>query len=82
MLQSGDDTTANAIKFTCGSLDSSFTYLLEIPQTGSITWGTYGGFSESCGQGDAVCGIQTKVEGDQGSFSDDTALNDVRLYCC
>lgn len=81
MLQSGDDSAANAMKVLCSSLDSTYTYVLEA-RTDSITWGMYGEYSESCDPNTAVCGIQTKVEGDQGSLSDDTAVNDVRLYCC
>ena len=28
----------------------------------------------------AICGIETKVEGSEAA--DDTALNDVRMFCC
>ncbi|XP_050948891.1 vitelline membrane outer layer protein 1-like isoform X1 [Labeo rohita] len=68
----GDDTAANNIKFTCS--DRS---VLTGDGTG---WGDWGRWSQSC-VGKGICGIKTRVEGSQGS-GDDTALNDVRMYCC
>ncbi|XP_050948877.1 vitelline membrane outer layer protein 1-like [Labeo rohita] len=68
----GDDTAANNIRFKCshGSL------LL-----GDGThWGDWGDWSHTC-EGKGICGIKTRVEGPQG-IGDDTALNDVRMYCC
>ena len=52
------------------------------PGKGTGNWGTYGGWSESCAKGTGVCGIRTKVERPQGYDKDDSALNDVELYCC
>ncbi|XP_041650069.1 vitelline membrane outer layer protein 1 homolog [Cheilinus undulatus] len=68
----GDDTAANNIRFRCSSNPT-----LEGQGMG---WGDYGGWSETCTNG-GICGIKTKVEGRQGG-GDDTALNDVRFYCC
>ncbi|XP_066502469.1 vitelline membrane outer layer protein 1-like [Hoplias malabaricus] len=68
----GDDTAANNIKFQCS--DNS-----ELVGDGT-SWGTWGGWSKWC-TGRGICGIQTKVEGPQGS-GDDTSLNDVRFFCC
>ena len=48
---------------------------------GNGYWGTYGAWSDSCLANTAVCGIRTKIEKPQGR-ADDTALNDVELYCC
>ncbi|XP_059375713.1 vitelline membrane outer layer protein 1-like [Carassius carassius] len=69
---SGDDTAANNIQFKCSSGSSLL---------GEGTkWGDWGGWSQTC-QGKGICGIKTRVEIPQGR-GDDTALNDVRMYCC
>ncbi|XP_078520152.1 vitelline membrane outer layer protein 1-like [Lissotriton helveticus] len=68
-----DDTAANTIKFRCTS--------------GAIVegevgdFGQYGGWSSDCPRG-GICGIETKMEPYGGAFVDDTALNDVRFFCC
>ncbi|KAL1253499.1 hypothetical protein QQF64_018192 [Cirrhinus molitorella] len=68
----GDDTAANNIRFKC----SQGSFLL-----GDGThWGDWGDWSETC-RGKGICGIKARVEAPQG-IGDDTALNDVRMYCC
>ncbi|XP_046893223.1 vitelline membrane outer layer protein 1 homolog [Hypomesus transpacificus] len=68
----GDDTAANNIKFRCSSN--------EVLEGNGHGWGEYGPWSQECSNG-GICGIQTKMEDRQGR-GDDTALNDVRFYCC
>uniref|UniRef100_A0A671PAD6 Vitelline membrane outer layer protein 1-like n=1 Tax=Sinocyclocheilus anshuiensis TaxID=1608454 RepID=A0A671PAD6_9TELE len=43
-------------------------------------WGDWGDWSQTC-QGKGICGIKTRIEMPQGR-GDDTALNDVRMFCC
>ncbi|NXM44606.1 VMO1 protein, partial [Gymnorhina tibicen] len=43
--------------------------------------GTWGDWSPSCPRSWGVCGIHTRLQPPQG-VGDDTALNDVKLYCC
>ncbi|ROL46790.1 Vitelline membrane outer layer protein 1 [Anabarilius grahami] len=69
---SEDDTAANNIRFKCSEGS-----LLE---GGGTSWGTLGDWSRMC-EGRGICGIKTRVEEPQG-IGDDTALNDVQMYCC
>ncbi|XP_072517804.1 vitelline membrane outer layer protein 1 homolog [Salminus brasiliensis] len=67
-----DDTAANNIRFKCSGDE-------ELKGVG-MSWGDWGSWSESC-TGRGICGIQTIVEQPRG-LGDDTALNDVRFFCC
>lgn len=67
----GDNTAANNVLFRCS--DSTE---LEGP---GLAWGDFGDWSEPCPKG--MCGLQTKIERPRG-LRDDTALNDVRFFCC
>uniref|UniRef100_A0A9J8A3T0 Uncharacterized protein n=1 Tax=Cyprinus carpio carpio TaxID=630221 RepID=A0A9J8A3T0_CYPCA len=69
---SGGDTAVNNIRFECSGRS-----LLHGDGT---SWGEWGGWSQTC-QGKGICGIKTLIEEPQGN-GDDTALNDVRMYCC
>ncbi|KAH1177196.1 hypothetical protein KIL84_010898 [Mauremys mutica] len=68
-----DDTAANNIKFRCTSGAI-------IEGTGG-SFGDYGGWSNACTRG-GICGIETKQDPYHNAFVDDTALNDVRFFCC
>lgn len=67
----GDNTGANNVRFRC-----SGGWELEGP---GLDWGDFGNWSEVCPKG--ICGLQTKIQGPRGLL-DDTALNDVRFFCC
>ncbi|KAK2872221.1 hypothetical protein Q8A67_022118 [Cirrhinus molitorella] len=68
----GDDTAANNIRFNC-----SQGYFLQGDGTDRGEWGAW---SPPC-QGRGMCGIRTRIEEPQG-IKDDSALNDVRIFCC
>ncbi|XP_028674038.1 vitelline membrane outer layer protein 1 homolog [Erpetoichthys calabaricus] len=67
-----DDTAANNIKFRCSSSP--------VLEGFGQTFGDYGKWSDECKEG-GICGIETKQEPYQVGL-DDTALNDVRFFCC
>jgi len=81
---SGDDTAVNNILFACRPKQGFFSFwnLLKFGgksfKDGEGKWGRP---SKKCSKGKVICGLQTKVEAKQGG-GDDTALNDVRFYCC
>uniref|UniRef100_G1KGZ6 Vitelline membrane outer layer 1 homolog n=1 Tax=Anolis carolinensis TaxID=28377 RepID=G1KGZ6_ANOCA len=69
----GDDTSVNNIRFRCSNG-------LPLEEVGG-TFGDYSEWSNTCYKG-GICGMQTKQEPYQGVWVDDTALNDVRFFCC
>ncbi|RXN24612.1 vitelline membrane outer layer 1-like protein [Labeo rohita] len=93
----GDDTALNGIRLHCTDLSKGskayHRYTSVQSDVGSFQcsggsiltgdgtdWGDWGSWSQTC-QGKGICGIMTRVEEPQGR-GDDTALNDVRMYCC
>ncbi|XP_064425389.1 vitelline membrane outer layer protein 1 homolog [Latimeria chalumnae] len=67
-----DNTAANNLKFRCSTG--------QIVEGDGGSWGEFGSWSQSC-SGVGICGLKTRIQEPQGS-GDDTALNDVRFYCC
>ncbi|XP_075010102.1 vitelline membrane outer layer protein 1 homolog [Calonectris borealis] len=67
-----DEVAATSARFAC-----SDGHILEGPGS---AWGQWGGWSPQCSK--AVCGIQTRQDPAWGLKRDDTALNDLRLFCC
>ncbi|XP_076842466.1 vitelline membrane outer layer 1 homolog b isoform X2 [Brachyhypopomus gauderio] len=94
----GDNTALNGIRLHCvntakGTSGPHTDYATVQSDTGRFrcgggeelqgagtAWGSWGSWSDTC-RGKGVCGIQTIVEEPRG-LGDDTALNDVRLFCC
>ncbi|XP_045168851.2 vitelline membrane outer layer protein 1-like [Mercenaria mercenaria] len=75
-----DDTAANYVKFRCRSGSGRQYEIVKPPGHG--LFGTWGAWSDECTLGTSICGIMTRVEKPRGPFRDDTALNDVKFYCC
>ncbi|XP_069937753.1 vitelline membrane outer layer protein 1-like isoform X1 [Cherax quadricarinatus] len=67
-----DDTAANDLEMQCNWSDFTI-------NGGGNPWGTWSSYT-TCPQGWAICGIETKVAA--ASAMDDTALNNVIMYCC
>ncbi|XP_067418818.1 vitelline membrane outer layer protein 1-like [Emydura macquarii macquarii] len=67
-----DDTAADNIDFRC--LDDTLIF------GGGTKWVSTVQQTNACSSG-AICGLQTKVQTYQGR-GDDTALNDVKFFCC
>merc|ERR1719347_585638 len=74
------DKSAKHLDETAGNNLNSACYGGTVLSGNGLHWGTWSGY-ELCPDGAAICGIKTKVEGNQGP-SDDTALNKVVFYCC
>ncbi|KAK8401925.1 hypothetical protein O3P69_001200 [Scylla paramamosain] len=67
-----DDTAANDLEMQCNHSTTTL-------NGGGNRWGHYSNWA-TCPVGWAICGLMTRVEAE--SATDDTALNDVRMYCC
>jgi hypothetical protein len=74
--EDGDDTAANSMLGICS--DDSKIICSDSEDWG---WGTWGS-TASCPSGKRVCGAALKIEPYQADGGDDTAVNDVALYCC
>lgn len=68
----GDDTAANDLEMQCNNSNV-------ILNGGGNRWGHYSSWAK-CPMGSAICGLVTQVEPD--IIGDDTALNDVQMFCC
>ena len=77
-----DDTATNSVRFKCSDGEA-------IQATGGTPWGSWGGY-HACPDKKilgtvyrtVICGIQTRIESDQGRGDDDTALNGAKYACC
>ena len=67
-----DYTGANNIQFRCTNGEVLMGY--------GENEGDWGEWSVECPKG--ICGLETRVEDDQGRWGDDSGLNDVRFICC
>nr|XP_034958026.1 uncharacterized protein LOC118078321 [Zootoca vivipara] len=68
-----DDMGATNARFACSGEGAHL-------EGRGLSWGEYGEWSPPCRKG--LCGIQTKQDPVRGALRDDTALNDVRFFCC
>ncbi|VDI35382.1 Hypothetical predicted protein [Mytilus galloprovincialis] len=73
----GDDTSANSVRFKCRKINGGKKG--DLGKSG--TRGKFGAWSKTCPERSAICGMQVRMAPRQG-VGDDTALNDVRFYCC
>ncbi|XP_052068553.1 vitelline membrane outer layer protein 1 homolog [Mytilus californianus] len=73
----GDDTAANTVNFRCRSFNGGATNIIGTRGF----WGKVGAWSQTCPLGSAICGLEVRIEPNQGR-GDDTALNDAKFYCC
>ena len=78
---SSDDTAANYLKFKCRQPRKGITVRLILQPYDKGNWDVFGSWSGRCPTDSTICGLSVKTESIQGS-GDDTALNDVRFYCC
>ncbi|CAC5414772.1 Vitelline membrane outer layer protein 1 homolog [Mytilus coruscus] len=76
-----DSTGANYVRFRCRYFKDEFGAVDLSYPPGIGPYGSYGEWSDSCPVNSAICGLQTKIEAVQG-YGDDTALNDVKFFCC
>ena len=71
-----DDTGLNAIKFYCDEIGSKKS---DTPIVSAQ--GDYGSFGNNYFCDGVATGFQLRSEGSQSVFADDTAANNLRLYC-
>lgn len=79
LFNSADDTSLNSVIFECR--DPFKPNVAGIEKAHPPLFTSVVSKRKSCDTGYFVTGLQTNVESKQGKTGDDTALNDVRLFC-
>ncbi|KAG2497085.1 hypothetical protein HYH03_005079 [Edaphochlamys debaryana] len=82
-----DDVGAVGFELYCNKGDRAGIYSfndMANAATGQDVWADIGYWQgrASCGSGKFVCGMAVRTEANQGSDSDDSALNGIELACC
>ncbi|NVJ61891.1 MAG: metallophosphoesterase [Gammaproteobacteria bacterium] len=74
----GDDTGLNDIELYCGKNNDTGKKRI---WSKYLTWGSFGQPRFCSGTNNPVVGFDIKIESKQGGDADDTAANDIDLYC-
>lgn len=75
----GDDTALNDVELRCALKGNVGVYTTIY--SSYLTWGIWGDYRYCSGSDNPVIGYDMLIEPKQGSGHDDTAANDVDLYC-
>lgn len=80
---SGDDTSANYVKFKCGSYDGSTLYEISVPP-GYGEFGNYTEWTNPCPSQSAICGMAVHLQPNQTGTpnADNVAVTAIGIYCC
>ncbi|XP_045182718.2 vitelline membrane outer layer protein 1-like [Mercenaria mercenaria] len=77
----GDDSEVDFVNFKCRDFAAKTPEYDLTLSPGHGVWGSWGPASQSCDPNSAICGFMSRIEDPQGG-GDDTALNDIKMYCC
>ncbi|XP_063419984.1 vitelline membrane outer layer protein 1 homolog isoform X2 [Mytilus trossulus] len=80
-VESTENVGASYVKFKCRNFKDSVREFNLSYLPGYGAFGSYGEWSDACPVNSAICGIQTNIQ-PHIKEGDDTALNDVKFFCC